>query len=361
MIGVLAVLAILLTTLAPSFVRQMDKTSGDQESAALKSFGDALQQSIMRKRYIPSATDWATTIATELGVDITAVTDSPRRQPRFFLIDPNLNINNTGVTQGGSGEPALPYAQANAGSANGPAWPRVLILSSIGTRLPAGVVSGVPTAADFTNIWNSADGTVPPAAVFSGWDGGTDDLKVQRVDLSPLFVRLRLSWVASSHQWPRYSIDSSSWASAISVTNLTSDWPGYFIQNSILYLHNHGGTLDSQQILIRNNSFIYDQDVWRGSIGGEFFLGGMDIASAVNRYLAAYPNVLAQSGTNQQAVVVQSMITFMDRYDDWAGLGFPTNSTAPSYIAVSNARVAMKDAVQGQYLGSYKPTQVNCP
>ena len=44
-------------------------------------------------------------------------------------------------------------------------------------------------------------------------------------------------------------------------------------------------------LLIRNNSFIYDQDVWRGSIGGEGFLAGLDIASVVNRYLAAYPNV----------------------------------------------------------------------
>src|SRR5439155_12286214 len=50
MIGVLAVIAILAAALAPSFVRQMDKSAGDQESAALKSFVEALQQSIMRQR-----------------------------------------------------------------------------------------------------------------------------------------------------------------------------------------------------------------------------------------------------------------------------------------------------------------------
>src|SRR5205809_883824 len=172
MIGVLAVIAILAAALAPSFVRQMDKTAGDQESAALKSFGDALQQSIMRNRYIPSATDWASTVATELGVDIAAVTNSPRQQPRFFLIDPALQI---GVNGGG-----LPYTQNNTGSVvtnssgsiTNPISPRVLILSSIGRALPGGIVSGVPTAADFTNIWNSTDGTVPTAApVFAGWTG----------------------------------------------------------------------------------------------------------------------------------------------------------------------------------------------
>ena len=375
MIGVLAVIAILAAALAPSFVRQMDKTAGDQESAALKSFGDALQQSIMRQRYIPSATDWASAVATELGVDIAAVTNSPRQQPRFFLIDPALQI---GVNGGG-----LPYTQNNTGSVvtnssgsiTNPISPRVLILSSIGRALPGGIVSGVPTAADFTNIWNSADGTVPTAApVFAGWTGETNDLKVQRVDLSPLFVELQLSCSISSRSHasccpnccPSYSIDQTNSLGSIS----DASFPfidAYFIQNSILYLYmdsNHppasGNLLDSQQILIRNNSFIYDQNVWRGSIGGEGFLAGLDIASVVDRYMAAYPNVRAQNGTNQQAVVVQSMINFMDRYDDWAAAGFPTNS-APTYVAVQNAQVAMKTAVQGQYIANgYNPNEVPC-
>jgi prepilin-type N-terminal cleavage/methylation domain-containing protein len=349
MIGVLAVIAILATALAPSFVRQMDKTAGDQESAALKSFGDALQQSIMRYRYIPSDADWASLVATESGVDTAAVTMNPRSQPRVFLIDPNLSI---------AGVAGLPYTQTNTGSVSKPVSPRVMILSSVGTPLPA-----VPaTVANFTNIWNVADGMVPTAApAFAGWNGSGNDLKIQRVDLSPLFVRLQLGWVASSHTWPSYSIDA---ATSLAVTNASADWPGYFIQNSILSLYNHGGELDSQQILIRDNTFVYDQDTWRGSIGGEFFLGGVDIASAVNRYLAAYPNVRAQNGANQQAVVVQSMITFMDRYSDWAAAGFPYNSSPvpESYSALVSAQDAMKTAVQRQYIqsGGYDPIQVNC-
>jgi len=368
MVGVLAVLAILATALAPSFVRQMDKTSGDQESAALKSLGDALQRSIMRyPHYIPSEADWASTVAIELGTDITSVTNSPRRQPRVFLIDPALQIGLNGR--------GLPYSQTSAGSVvtNGsgavipPVSPRVMILSSIGRALPAGLVSGVASDANFTNIWNSADGTVPPAPVFSGWAGGVDDLKVQRIDLSPLFVELQLTRNVSSC-CPSYSIDLDSLNSSISVSGSISDWPGYFIQNSILYLYNDpahplpgGGYLDSQQILIRNNSFIYDQNVWRGSIGGEGLLAGLDIASVVDRYMAAYPNVNAQYRTNQQAVVVQSMINFMDRYNDWAAAGFPTNS-APTYAAVTNAQVAMGNAARGQYIqaGGYAPNAVNC-
>src|SRR5437867_9718654 len=96
LIGVLAVIAILAAVLARALIRQMDRIAGDQESAALKSFGDALQQSIMRARSIPTYTNWASTVASELGVDISSVTNSPRRQPRFFLIDPALRVGKIG-------------------------------------------------------------------------------------------------------------------------------------------------------------------------------------------------------------------------------------------------------------------------
>src|SRR6267154_5459164 len=52
LIGVLAVTAILAAVLVPALIRQMDRIAGHQESAALRSFSDALQQSILRNRYI---------------------------------------------------------------------------------------------------------------------------------------------------------------------------------------------------------------------------------------------------------------------------------------------------------------------
>src|SRR5207248_4695107 len=86
--GVLAVIAILAAATVPTLIRQMDRIAGEQENAALKSLSDALQQSILRKRYVPGASDWATNIAAELGVDVANVnTNQARRQPRFFLID----------------------------------------------------------------------------------------------------------------------------------------------------------------------------------------------------------------------------------------------------------------------------------
>src|SRR6266487_1749386 len=105
LIGALTVIAILAAILLPSLIRQMDRIAGEQESAALRSLSDALQQSIMRKRYIPDASDWDTNIATELGVDLANVTINSRRQPRFFLIDPALRTGNNSS--------GLPYNQTN--------------------------------------------------------------------------------------------------------------------------------------------------------------------------------------------------------------------------------------------------------
>src|SRR5439155_11697863 len=56
LVGVLTVIAILAAVAVPALIRQMDRIAGEQESAALKSLGDALQQSIVRNRSVPSDT-----------------------------------------------------------------------------------------------------------------------------------------------------------------------------------------------------------------------------------------------------------------------------------------------------------------
>ncbi len=349
MIGVLAVLAILAAALVPALIRQMDKTAGDQESAALKSMGDALQQSIMRNRYIPGATDWAANIATELGVDVASVTNSPRQQPRCFLIDQNLSI-------GGFG---LPYTQTSAG-ASGVTNTRVMLVSSIGRALPAGIASGVMSSNNFNAFWNwnDATSTLPTNSfAWTGWPN-SDDLRVERIDLSPLFVRLVLNTYASITKC-FYSIDSTNGPAEVS----NAGTKGYFLQDSILFLYSGssaGGTnFDSEQILIQNSAFLYYLDRWHGSVSGAALVAGMDIAAVVDQYMAAYPNARAQN-TNQQAIVVQKMIDFMDAYSTWAAAGFPyTPKTLPPDLSVAQA--ALKVAVQGQFLAnSYSPTNVDC-
>src|SRR5205823_4447363 len=172
---------ILALALAWVSTKSLDTVASNQEGASLQNFAAALQNSILRNRYIPGSSDWYQIIATELGVNTNAVLQTDRRVARAFMIDPNFQIgtNSTG---------ALPYSQTTSGSTNQPQWPRFIILSSISAALPASATSST----NFTALWNTTDGSLPANSSFSGWNGRSDDLKIQRINLGSLFARLRL-------------------------------------------------------------------------------------------------------------------------------------------------------------------------
>jgi len=349
MIGILAVIAILALVLVPVLVRQMDRIAGENESASLRGITDAFQKSVMRNRYIPGSSDWATNIAKELGVNISDVTINGRKQPRFFLIDHDLKIGGTVAGQS--------YQQATLGVQTRPVNVRFMVVSSIGMPLPNNMPS-VPSGPDFNAIWDWNDASpIAPAASNLGSFTRGEDLKVQRVNLSPLFVGLWLTTYSSSDA-ALYSIDSSGLAGVVPALGTN----GYLIQSSVLSLGfvNSGLTsLDSQQVLIRDNSFVFNENVWRGSITAGSFPGGLDIAGVVDRYLKAPANPRAQYGANQQSIVVSNMQAYMDAYVQWAGSYFQS----PQYQnSAQQWQTRMFNSVQGQYLAnSYDPPPGGVP
>ncbi|HVR35839.1 MAG TPA: type II secretion system protein [Methylomirabilota bacterium] len=355
LIGVMAVLAILGAVLVPAFIRMMDRIAGDRESASLKALADSLESSILRNRYIPSHTNWAQVVATERGVNLTDVTTNLRRQPRVFLIDPALQI--------GSRVAGEDFLQDTIGSvifdSDGrvipPIKPRMILLSSIGVSLPAGVTTGVPASTDdFDGIWNSVDGELPAGSLWSGWSGASD-LRVQRVNLSPLFAHVVLTTYASDGDG-LFSIDSGSTTNA---PENSIGWDTYFIQNSVLNLLSWTNTLDTQHIVTRDISFVYQQNIWRASIGGLGFAGGMDIGAVVDRFLRAPNNPEAVDPANQQFDVVQSFSDYMKAYQDWEASGFTDNTLLG---IAEDAQVAMMAAVQGLYKSpNNEPPEVPCP
>ncbi len=72
-IGVLAIVAIAATMILSATTKTIDVGVSKQESATLQSQADALQNSVVRNRHIPNATDWYQVIATEMGVSTNAV------------------------------------------------------------------------------------------------------------------------------------------------------------------------------------------------------------------------------------------------------------------------------------------------
>ena len=359
MIGALAVLAILAAVLVPAFVRQMDKMASDQELASFKSMSDALQQSIIRNRYIPSYTNWAPVVATELGMDVADVLTNPRHQPRVFLIDPALQVGANGA--------ALPYQQTvtgsmvtNAGGIIPPVSPRVILMSTIGQPM-ANAVSGVPSASDFNAIWdwNDASATPPAATLLSGFTRG-EDLKVQRINLSPLFLHLVVG-TYSSTGLGQYAIDLEK----NGVTNSAPTGAGYesyYVRGTVLNLLTQTGVQDTRSILYSDSSYVYDQGVWRYLISGLMPGAGMnDWSFIVQAFLKSPTNTTP--GAASPLDVVNSMIAFMNAYDIWAlNTNFPKNANWNSAVAMQNAMMAnVYSCAVSKNGNTYPPKNTNYP
>ena len=112
MIAAVAVLAILAALLLPAFIKEMDKSTADQERATLQSFADAFQQYVLTTRTVPNENGWVGAITSRLGVGNNHVlynTHQPLHQvfnSRVFLIEPAA----LGLGAAGNG---LPYAQGD--------------------------------------------------------------------------------------------------------------------------------------------------------------------------------------------------------------------------------------------------------
>lgn len=335
MIGVLAVIAIVAALTVTAALRHLDRVASEQELARLQALGDALQKSILRNRYIPTYTNWATVIATQTGLAPGAVTSNIRNRPRVFLVDSGGWLSNN-----------LPYVQTHLGTTNLPANARVMFVSSLGKNLP--ITTGMPSAADFAALWNAPPDTVPAGGDWAGWTGEPDDVKIHRVNLSPLFVKLVLTSYLSATNG-QYAVDSS-------LTNAVpffAGFGGYFLKGSVLKLYRGapGSALDSTQILNEDSSFVYEGGAWKSSLQGRVTLGVGDVGGVVAAFLSATPNTNSQSPftNHQQILVVESMTEYISNYNVWAAGNFTNNSLKTHLRTVQDD---MMDAVWGLYRSS---------
>src|SRR5262245_44622147 len=78
-IGVTAVIAALAALIAPSIIRRVDRAAWTRETADLNSIADAYTQSILRTKTIPSFTNLASAVASEMSLPVSAVTTNARR------------------------------------------------------------------------------------------------------------------------------------------------------------------------------------------------------------------------------------------------------------------------------------------
>ena len=307
-IAVMAVIAILAAVLVPSAIKRIDRAAWTQETVNLSTIADALTQSIIRSKTVPDSTNWASAVATQANLPVSAVSTNARRYARAFLVDPALSINGAG----------LPYTQ----SANGTTKPnsaRVMILSSLARALP--ITNGVPPATDFNNIWNAAENTVPPGTPFTGWAGTGEDLRIKKINLEPLFYQLILFNHDPTNAPPGpFSIDRGT---TNTVTSGPPGWNSYYLASSDVWLLDSNRNLRTRYLLNRSISFVFESGSWRGQIqGGETFseTSGETASTFLrlaNAFYTAPTNPSAGQGASPSAVLV-TLYTFMFDYVFWA-------------------------------------------
>jgi hypothetical protein len=355
-IAVLAATALLLAFIVPILIREVDYRVARKETAVLKTFGNALQTAIKRQGYIPDETNWVEMVAAEAGFDLAAVATNPRRQPRHLLIDTNGWFN----------EVSLSYTQSAAGSLLVPQKARMMIVSSVGSAVPLN--AGPLSAGEFSVLWDAAEGTTnfPTTGLWSGWSGQSDDVKIERVNLSSLFVSLGIETYAGEPARGQYSIgsDTNLYLAPYQNPQFPTNFARYYLQGTMLYLYSSisntpPGALDSRQLLTGDGWFLYQNGIWRSSAGRGSLPGGVDIAGVVAAFLNAVPNTEARYGADQQRLVVDSMMDYMSNYNVWAQGGF-SNASLKAYLT-DTVQPNMIETFRDLFQGSYYPTNASGP
>lgn len=325
MIGVLAIVAILVTLTVPPIIERVNQARAEKEMQELPLLGDALTRHILRHKTIPGQ-DWAQVIADELAVPINRVTASSTGVLRVYLVDPAIHI--------GADAGVLPYTQTAQGSEDPPANARVMLIASHGLSLPGSISSGVAASSEiFNQIWDAPKGTIPqgwPAE----WAGKGEYLKIVRINLAPLFHRLLVNPLTEG-QTAQIAVDDSE---PISVP--ADGLSGYYFQGTVIGLYNDG-QLESRDILTNDRSYTHERGIWRGQLLEGKVKDATALALGLDAFRTAQLNPGAASGATQQKVM-DAYYNYVLTYAAWARAGFPSYDISlqptPEYQSLNNAQ-----------------------
>lgn len=352
-ICIVAIIGIFAVVLLRALIREIDYDVSREERGLLRSFNEGLKLGIQRNSLIPSQNEWAGLVGSQTGVDVANVAQNRRHQPRVLLIDTNGWLNTV----------SLPWAQPQAGTTVIPNNARVLILSSLGKALPDTIIAGPAAPGVFNPLWNGTNDFT--AGVWQNWGGRPEDVLVEPINLTPLFVALYI--VTAGNDVPGwYTIGTNITLLQAPNQLLSQPYdPRFLLAGTSVNLYHAAptNTLDSIQILNKDTSFIYERGIWKSSAAGGTLPGGLDIAAVVNAFLKAPYNEKAQIKTPypevQQYIAVASMMDYMSNYLVWA-----SGSTSTTNFGDNNLYLYLRYTVQpnmisnlqGLFMGSCYPT-----
>jgi len=306
LIGVLAVIALLATALMPNVIRRIDRAAWEREKADLQTMADSFTASILHNKSIPDYSGISSAIAKEMSLSLSAITTTPRRWTRAFIVDRNLSINNSNV---------LPYNQTNTGSLTPPSNARVIIVSTLAGKLPVASTNNLFDT-DFKAIWDCPEGAQPATPSISGWPKG-EDVLIKKIDLGPLFYQLVLINHDQPVPPPQFSIEGT-------ITNVPPGglgWNSYYLDTSLVGLLDTAGAIQVHYLLKRSIGFVFESGAWRGQIEGGQTHDDQTAIDFFNHAFIFLQQPTSPSGTNNGATPFSAMLavyTFMFDYTLWA-------------------------------------------
>ncbi len=304
LMGVLTVFAILAAIGASSTIGRFKRTARTVETSSMENIGEALRDYSLRTRTIPAQSGWPAALATELGAPVNRIQSTAAGYARAFIVDPNLQI---GPATLAASARKLPFVQTAGGTVE-PLNARALIVSSIVAPLPD--LTNV-NATVFASLWGTPDQTVP--AGWTNWSGTGEDLRIQRIDLAPLFRRVVLGNLDPINP-AVFSIDSFTNLVTLAVGAKTEVW---YLDTTPLNLHLSDGTLQGQELLKEDTSYIFENGRWV-----RYILYGIrpplsNFGNILEDFRASPVPPSAASGATPQ-IVVDELYTFLRAYSDWA-------------------------------------------
>ena len=240
LIGVLAIMSILASIILPNMLKRMDIANADAEASNLVSLASDLEQYITNQFTIPSASTWASAIASVSALPINEVSNNKYGFKRGFYVDPKFFTNADMVFTG---------YQQTTGLLTPPVNPRIIIVSNLkGDALPA------PTSSSaFDAIWNQTSS----ANVLE-----SDTLKIHRIYLGHLFHPVLL--LNSSMRIPSYQLNAQPIKPLPVASNgINGQLTIYVINRTQLTLHQDPyptGTVQYTLFIQDQDSFLYGTD-----------------------------------------------------------------------------------------------------
>lgn len=146
LIGVLAIIAIMASILAPNMLRSLDRAASDAERVSLRALGEQSKRFLAETNQVPGAGAppatppvWCAQLSSYSELSVHDIWKNRRGSPRGFILE--------------SGTPT----------------PRAILFSNIRPSDTLTLPSGTFATAAFEQMWNTADGSVPPTSSWNGW------------------------------------------------------------------------------------------------------------------------------------------------------------------------------------------------